>query len=71
MLCNSFIVEANCLVHTLHDCTKEKIESMEELKQAYVKSLGFITERKIALQEDVDKLKKKHKHEENVYRALK
>lgn len=41
-----------------------------EAQKATTNRLGSIRERKKALQQDVDKLKKKLRHEENVHRAL-
>ncbi|XP_059635522.1 uncharacterized protein LOC132277690 isoform X2 [Cornus florida] len=43
---------------------------LKDARKATISRHGAIRERKKALQEDVDKLKKKLRHEENVHRAL-
>ncbi|KAG5543410.1 hypothetical protein RHGRI_016219 [Rhododendron griersonianum] len=62
------------MIILLSDCLKEKLgiqgSMLTDAAKASTSRTGSIRERKMALQQDVDKLKKKLRHEENVHKAL-
>ncbi|GFY95914.1 ternary complex factor MIP1 leucine-zipper protein [Actinidia rufa] len=62
------------IVYPVSDWLKEKVEllgsRLMDTEKATTSQKGSTSERKKALQQDVDKLKKKLRHEENVHRAL-